>query len=131
MPLVNEGSAEVEGESVRAVDDKEGACESSTMPNGGLGFNHAGTFDVLVIHIGQVFLRSESLGSSDSRYDLFCESSSFRDMLERYSVLIHVQVIVSREEKHLRHVLGSKFNYNNSSDGNAWKHQGQYQSKAP
>jgi hypothetical protein len=131
MPLINEGSAEFESESVRAVDDKEEASEPCTIPNGGPGVNHAGTFDVLVIHIGQVFLRSESLGSSDSRYDLFSESSSFRDMLERYSVLIYVQVIVTREEKHLRHVLGSKFNYNSSGDGNAWKHQGQYQSKAP
>jgi hypothetical protein len=95
MPLIDEGSAEFERESVRAVDDKGEASVSYTIPIGGPGVNHAGTFDVLVIHIGQVFLSSESLGSSDSRYDLLSESSSFRDMLERYSVLIHVEVTVT------------------------------------
>jgi hypothetical protein len=99
MPLIDESSTEIEGKGVRAVDDKEKACEPPTMPNGGLGINHAGTLDVLVIEVGQEFLSSESLGSSDSRDDLLSESSSFRNMLEGYSISIEGTSFTSEGEK--------------------------------
>jgi hypothetical protein len=86
MAFQNECGAEVKGECICVVDDKEENAESSSMHESCLEINGGRLVDVAVVQVRENLLSAKCLSGANGGDNLFSERTTLRDVLEREPV---------------------------------------------
>ena len=90
----------------------------------GLGYRH-------VVQLAKGLLSTESLGSTHSGNDFFCERTSLSDVLQGKPKDSEPNIDCKKGEQRLLHIGRDEFVHDATGDSDTWQNGGQCQSETP